>query len=1437
MAAHRFPQVPAAGSLRQWVKTRITSLCKSGAVALVGAWLLSGAVVHAQTSVSGPVPSDARWTLEQSPYLVEGNVVVQNGATLTIDAGVAVYMAPNTGLTVQSGSLRAMGHPENPIRVLSNATRLGQAAAPGDWAQWVFSPGATGTQLEHVVFEHGRGLVVQGSAPVFNNVTVRHQQGPAISMDLAASPRGVGNKAEGNTINGIVVPAGDILGNVRWGLRGIPYIVQSGAVSVGATPTLQSVSPQEIQAGDSNTFNLTGTRLTGLTNVSFDRSGLSVQVQPGGTDTSVQLTVAADGAAAAGPATLEAWTDAGPVRLSNAISVQESRPLIKSLVPASLYTGQGNVSLTVNGLALRNDTQVLVDGVAVSTQFVSATQLSASVSAPLTPATLRVSLRSPDAANAGQFITSPAVDLPVLSAVLSVAPAASSVFNGSSTTLTVQLPYPAPSGGLDLTVVSSVPSVATAPAAVHVAEGQTSAALSINALGVGSSVVTVSRVGFASGQATVNVMSPPRLTLSPSALTLGVGRSAELSVQSSAPASASGLLVSLSSSHVAVATVPTSVTIPAGATTATVLVSTVSEGSATVTATAENHVSAQTAVNVRPLSIVLPAGSLVAPGLSRSIPLTLSDPAPAGGLEVALSSGDPAVASVPVSVVVPAGQTSINFTLTGVAAGTTSVAATAAGHQAASLPVTVEAVAIGLGSPSVSSVSIPQGMSRKYAVTLSRPAPVGGVTVSLGMSNTAVATVSPTTVTIAQGETSGGVVQVELLAVEKGSTTLTASGEGLSSRVVPVTVTDPVMLKFTQTTEVVGKGMRNYWSALSVQRVVNGTPFFSGADALVVNLSSSDPSKVGVPASVTIPAESSGVNFQVTGVDLTGDTVVTIDATAAGYSAPATKVQVQVAEPVLYSYWMRTERSVGEARDDFHVGVSGPEGGVYPAAQRMVADTPVGVAIAEANPVGLVDGIYDASTGGTAITQVVIPAGGNSSSSVYVGTPNAAGTYKISASATGMNTATSPTVTVSAPELKFGQTTEVVGKGMRNYPYALHVQRAVNGTAFTGVDALVVNLSSSDPSKASVPASVTIPAGQSTAYFQVTGVDLTGGTAVTIDATAAGHSAPATKVQVQVAEPVLSLTNVDTSRSVGEARDNFYVSVSGPAGGQYPSSQAMAANTPVSVAIAEASPAGLVNGIYSASTAGAVITQLVIPAGDSNSDWAYIATPSAAGTYKVGASATGMNTATSPTVTVSAPELKFGQTAEVVGKGMNTYLYSLAVQRAVNGTAFNGVEALTVHLACSAPSICSVPATVTIPAGQSTAYFQITGVGVGDTTVTATAVGYTTATDLSIRTVEPQLVFSGPSNTTVGGQSNFYVYLTVTGSSYPNNQSAVDPMTVTFTSSAPGVATVPATGTIAAGSNNTSTLKLTGLAAGSTSVTASGTGMLSATSGVVTVAP
>jgi hypothetical protein len=471
------------------------------------------------------------------------------------------------------------------------------------------------------------------------------------------------------------------------------------------------------------------------------------------------------------------------------------------------------------------------------------------------------------------------------------------------------------------------------------------------------------------------------------------------------------------------------------------------------------------------------------------------------------------------------------------------------------------------------------------------------------------------------------------------------------------------------------------------------------------------------------------------------------------------------------------------------------------------------------------------------VTQAVIPVGSDNSSSnwSYVGSPTVSGTYKISAATNGLNSVVSAPVTVSSPELKFNRTTDVVGKGMRSYQFT--VQRVVNGAAFNGVDALTVNLSSSDASKASVPASVTIPANSSSASFQVTGVDLTVGTPVTIDAAAVGYGAPVAKVQVQVESPALSILGLDAARSVGEARDSFYVRLSGPAGSAYPNNQVAAIAFPVDVSIVDAAPAGIVDGIYSASTAGVVVTQAVIPVGSDNSssNWSYVGSPTVSGTYKISAATNGLNSVVSAPVTVSSPELKFNRTTDVVGKGMRSYQFT--VQRVVNGAAFTGVEAVTVNLACSAASICSVPATVTIPAGSSGASFNVTGVGLGDTTVSASAIGYGSAPDLAIRVDEPQIVFSGPSNTTVNAQSNYSVWLSVPGSVYANNQTAATPIELTFTSSAPGVATVPGTATIAAGSASTSSLQLTGVAPGTTSVTASGPGLLSATSAVVTVSP
>lgn len=135
----------------------------------------------------------------------------------------------------------------------------------------------------------------------------------------------------------------------------------------------------------------------------------------------------------------------------------------------------------------------------------------------------------------------------------------------------------------------------------------------------------------------------------------------------SGPAPAGGAQVILSSSDPSVANVPPSVTIPGGATTATFTVNTSGvAASNTVTIFASYAGQTQTAsLTVIPLiisSLTLNPTSVTG-GNPSFATVTLNGPAPAGGVQVTLSSSDPSVASVPPSVLVPAGATSTTFTV------------------------------------------------------------------------------------------------------------------------------------------------------------------------------------------------------------------------------------------------------------------------------------------------------------------------------------------------------------------------------------------------------------------------------------------------------------------------------------------------------------------------------------------------------------------------------------------------------------------------------------------------------------------------------------------------------------------------------------------------------------------------------------------------------
>ena len=161
------------------------------------------------------------------------------------------------------------------------------------------------------------------------------------------------------------------------------------------------------------------------------------------------------------------------------------------------------------------------------------------------------------------------------------------------------------------------------------------------------------------------------LALNPTSV-VGGSQSSTGTVTLSGPAPSSGAQVALSSSNTAAARVPASVTVAAGATSATFTVSTsVVSASTAVTITASYGGASRTAtLTVTPAppppptlsSLTLNPTSVVGGVQSSTGTVTLSGPAPAGGVLIMLSSSNGA-AGVPSSVTVPAGASGATFTV------------------------------------------------------------------------------------------------------------------------------------------------------------------------------------------------------------------------------------------------------------------------------------------------------------------------------------------------------------------------------------------------------------------------------------------------------------------------------------------------------------------------------------------------------------------------------------------------------------------------------------------------------------------------------------------------------------------------------------------------------------------------------------------------------
>ncbi len=787
-------------------------------------------------------------------------------------------------------------------------------------------------------------------------------------------------------------------------------------------------------------------------------------------------------------------------------------------------------------------------------------------------------------------------------AVSNVALNPSTVAGGATSTGTVTLTGPAPAGGSVVTLASNN-AVATVPSSVTVAQGATSATFTVTTAAVASVVspVITATLGASSKSATLTVNPPVLSTLVASAANVIGGKQVRLTANLGSVAPTGGTTVALTSTNAAALPVPTTINIPAGATTGDTLITTgVVAVDTSVTATATLGSVSKTAVVVvkaASLTSIVPAKTVLTGGSSVSVRVQLDGEAPTGGTTVTLSSANSAIVSLPLQATVPAGATSVNVdAVTTAVASDTDVAITATlGTVSKSVTLTVAAPVA--SAISVTPTSVLGGTSATGTVTLSGPAPAGGRVVTLSSNLTAASV--PSSVTVAAGASTATFTITTTSIAYSAAATLSASNNGVTVT-TSMTVRGPAPTTVTLSPTSVAGG-RTSTATITLEAA-------APSGGVVVDLSSSI-ADATVPANVTIPAGAVKASVIVTTRAVSANVSASIRATVNGTTRTGTLV---IAAPVVRSVTFSPSSVTGGLTTPGMVTLqsAAPAGGTVvtlvsanplvsvpstvtvPAnattafftATTLVTGTDTSVVItATTGSLSVVGTLkvlaprvqtlsFPSSTpvGGTTVTGTIkltgkAPAGG-CVVSLTVGHPGVIAPSSVSIDAgldTATFTATLPVVAVdTAVPWKASlngafKTFTMTIKPASVLAVTFSPLSAAGGAPMTGKVTLTgqapdggleVSLVSAMPTIANIPASVVVPAGATNVSFPVTTVPVGTDTNVSITATTGAISRVGT---VRLLSPVVTAFVTSSSTLQGGRTLSGRVNISGvaPAGG------------------------------------------------------------------------------------------------------------------------------------------------------------------------------------------------------------------------------------------------------------------------------------------------
>lgn len=537
---------------------------------------------------------------------------------------------------------------------------------------------------------------------------------------------------------------------------------------------------------------------------------------------------------------------------------------------------------------------------------------------------------------------------PLISSLQCAAPTLAS---NASTSCTVTLTSAAPTGGASVAIAGAIPNVLTLPASVTVPATATTASFTATTSAISSAqtaTVTASLNG-SSESATLSLTVPVLVSsLQCAAATLTSNTSTSCTVTLSGAAPTGGISITISGAIPNLLTLPASVTVPAGATTASFTASagTISSTQAT-TITASLNSSSKAAASLsltapEAISSITCGASVLSPQTSTSCTVTLTQPVPSGSsASVSVSSSNPILIVSQSGLTVAAGTSSVVFTAQAGAFSSNQTASLSATLNGNSKAFTISLTAFGsLSFFACTPLTVAPGGSGSCSVVLSAPLPAPS-TVVLTASSAALS--APSSVTIPSGAVSAS-VNYTIGTTLTGWPTITASFGGVS-RTIVITVTTSAA---AATPALAGKSHST--GHITPIALSCDYPFLAGGHRMGCELQLNAPSPTGsveialansarnltMPATIGVRAGQSRIRFEVAADPAAPQEAVTLEARIGSESVRSSLALLPSDTPNL----IVPSETAGTPRSPirFTVAASDPQGlGVNLAASGLPA--------------------------------------------------------------------------------------------------------------------------------------------------------------------------------------------------------------------------------------------------------------------------------------------------------------------------------------------------------------------------------------------------------------------------------------------------------------------------------------------------------------------